>query len=123
MFDKELYWKRRKHLKLTKTEDGEISAADPAPLRGQGELPNLTRIAKWTEEDHKAGKCTKEQIGRERTSGIKYVMFGGVPYPANRATRRKRVIDRRFTKKGFAFGLRIDSKEYNLIHHIAKRQA
>jgi hypothetical protein len=40
----------------------------------------------------------------------------------NRAVRRMRIIDRTMTRRGYAYGLFIGSKEYNLIHHIAERQ-
>lgn len=36
---------------------------------------------------------------------------------------RAKMVDRKHTKKGFAYGRKIGSKEDNLIHHIARRQA
>jgi hypothetical protein len=40
-----------------------------------------------------------------------------------RENRRKRSIDRTFTKKGYNFGRKIGGKYDNLIHHLAKIQA
>lgn len=40
----------------------------------------------------------------------------------NRATARKRVVDRKFTKKGYAFGRLMDGAEDRAIERIAKRQ-
>jgi hypothetical protein len=122
-FDKKEYWKRRKHVTVTRTKDGEISSATPAPLRGQTDVKLTPKIAKWTEEDFKKGKCTADKVNTERTSGIKYIMFGGMPIPANRAKRRLRSIDRKFTKKGYHYGIKIGSAWYNKMHHLAKIQA
>src|SRR3990167_5543154 len=103
-FDKTLYWKRRNHVTITKNEEGEITSSTPAPLRGQTNLPKST-IAKWTEQDLEHGKCNPDQVGKERTSGIKYMMIGTTPFPANRAKRRLRSVNRKFTKKGYRYGV------------------
>lgn len=122
-FNKELYWKRRKHVNLTRNEEGEITSADPAPLRGQTDEPPSPSLAIWTEKDAEAGKCTPEEVGRERISKIKLLRIGNQLMPFNRAQRRFRPKDRKFTKKGYHFGIKIDSHQYNLIHHLAKIQA
>lgn|SRR3990167_9904854 len=121
-FDKDTYWKKRNHITVTRNEKGEITSALPAPMRGQTDTLIKPTIAKWTQEDFEKGKCIKDKIGQERTSGIKYVMFGGVPMPMSRPRRRQRTINRKFTQKGYHYGIKVGSKEYNLIHHIAKRQ-
>lgn len=103
MFDKELYWKRRKHVTITKNEEGEVTSATPAPLRGQGE-PLPTKLIK--------------------PSNTKRVFAGtSVPVPMNRKLRRRKIVDRRFNKKGYNFGRKIGSKEDNMIHHWAKIRA
>ena len=40
----------------------------------------------------------------------------------NRATARKRVIDRTFTKRGFEDGVRIGTREWRAIHRIVRRR-
>ncbi len=42
--------------------------------------------------------------------------------PSHRKMIRQKLANRKMTKKGYAFGVKIDSKEDHLIHHIAKRQ-
>lgn len=39
----------------------------------------------------------------------------------NRKLRRKRIINRKFTKKGYAYGIKIGSRKFNLIKHRAKK--
>lgn len=104
MFDRDKYWLRRKHVTVTRNKDGEITSATPTPFRGQINELSSPKLAKWTEQDHKASKCTKEQIGMERTSNVKSILVRGNPVYQNRKQRRLRVIDRDYTKKGFAYG-------------------
>ena len=106
-FDKDTYWKRRKHVTVTRNDEGEITSAVPSPLRGQTDTLTKPTIAKWTEQDLERGKCNADQVGKERTSGIKYMMIGTTPVPANRAKRRLRSVNRKFTKKGYRYGVEI----------------
>lgn len=102
MFNKTAYRKRR--------EQG---------LRGQIDLTPLATIAKWTEDDHKKGKCEKHEIGKERTSKVNMVMTKKGLVASGRKAERRRFVDRAFTKKGVVFGRK--EKEDKIIHHIAKK--
>ncbi len=35
---------------------------------------------------------------------------------------RQKRVDRKMTKKGYAYGIKMDSKEEHLINHLVKRQ-
>lgn len=50
-----------------------------------------------------------------------YRVIEGKP-PSMRKYARQKMVDRKFTKKGFSFGRKIGSKEDNMIHHLAKIQ-
>ena len=103
MFDKKLYWKRRKNVTIIKNKDDEIISAIPAPLRGQGSISKPQTVPNDT---------------------AKVVLFPGGKFRAmNRKQRRTKIRDRRFTKKGYTFGIKTNSREYDLIHRIAKRQS
>lgn len=41
----------------------------------------------------------------------------------NRAMRRRRIIDRTFTKKGYEYGIKIGSRKYNKLHWLVKVQS
>jgi len=103
MFSKEEYWKRRNHVSVTRTEDGEISSATPAPLRGQEDLTPKPKLIK--------------------TSDVPYIKIGGQIIALNRKDRRRKTKNRKFTKKGYHFGMKIGGKEYKIVHHLAKIQA
>lgn len=123
MFNKELYWNRRRHVTLTENEEGEITSSTPAPMRGQsGGIPEPT-IAKWTEEDAQRGRCSADEVGRDRISGVKIMKVGGRFMAFNRRQRRSVSKDRKFTKKNHHFGMKVGGRQYNLVHHLAKIQA
>lgn len=86
MHNKEEYWKRRNNKINLKDKNGNTFVNIPMPLRG---IPDETPKPKLVKE-----------------SGI--MMVDDVPM--NHKQRRKRVIDRRFTKKGYRDGRKIKVK-------------
>lgn len=95
MFDKKQYWERRKK-----------------GLSGQVNLVPKPKIALWTEQDHKDGKCGKKAIGKERISGVHTVMTKKGLMDRNRKQRRRKFVDHSFTKKGFGYGVDIKSRRF-----------
>lgn len=95
MFDKEEYWKRRHNQYTVKTEDGEEITID-RPMRGQ-----------------KDTAVTLPLNGTARQ----------LPDSPNRAMRRRRVVDRTFTKKGYEYGIKIGSRKYNKLQWLVKVQS
>jgi len=86
-FDKKKYWDRRHNKYEVKTEeDGEVTVIE-APMRGQEDLTPEPKIV------------TIPQTGTLRILGKEI--------PANRKLRRKRIIDRKFSKKGYRNGIKI----------------
>jgi hypothetical protein len=105
MFDKEEYWANRK--------DGK---------RGQGEPTTAPELAVWTKEDHEEGRCGVEQIGKTRTSGVSmYAMGDKPPRAVTRKMKRGKVVDRNFTKRGYEYGVPIDSKKYRDVKRAQRK--
>lgn len=101
MFNKEEYWARRNNKFKVTNKEGEIVAVVDKPLRGQKNLiPDPVLI---------------------KESGITMVLSIKGSFPANRRMRRKRTIDRTYSKKGFAYGRRIGSKKFNIHQHWQKK--
>lgn len=66
----------------------------------------------YKEEQQKAREASRPRRNEELSKS-----------PSWRKRVRSKMVDRHFTKKGYAYGLKIGSRNYNLIHAIAKRQA
>lgn len=97
-----------------------IGAIVKKPLK-MPDLRSKPVVAKWTEEDHSRGKCSREQIDKERTSNVRVTYLNGQALALTRRVRRTRVIDRSYTKSGYAFGYKIGGKTLNIAEHISKK--
>lgn len=83
----------------------------------------------WERRNHKFEvkiKETGETIEipapmRGQTGGTEATIISVNTRP-NRRARRRRVIDRTFTKKGYEYGVKIGSKKYNKMWHLVKIQ-
>ena len=83
MFNKKEYWARRNNTFHVTDESGEIIATVKKPLRGQ-----------------------TDKVEPKTISKVEAVNINNVEYGFNRKSRRKRVINRLFTKKGYTRGVR-----------------
>lgn len=88
-------------------------------MRGQDNLAAAVKpnIALFTEEDHKKGLCGSAQVGKPRTSGVTMHATKKGMIAITRRMKRRKQVDRDFTSRGHAFGVKIGSKVYNLFQH------
>lgn len=67
-----------------------------AQKAGIFEKPAKPPLAKWTKEDHKAGRCGKSAIGSDRTSGVTMHLGKKGMFAVTRREKRQKVRNRSF---------------------------